>query len=60
MQEVTLEKNEFDEKIGLTFGYSSASGSDDADTEIYISEIIPESLAARDGRLREGDQILQV
>ncbi|XP_043478721.1 E3 ubiquitin-protein ligase PDZRN3 [Leptopilina heterotoma] len=59
-EEVTLEKNECDEKLGLTVCYSSASGSDDADTEVYISEIIPESLAARDGRLREGDQLLQV
>lgn len=40
--------------------YSSGSGSEDADTEVYISEIVPESLAARDGRLREGDQILRV
>lgn len=48
------------EKLGLTVCYSSASGSEEADTEVYISEIVPESLAARDGRLREGDQILQV
>lgn len=48
------------EKLGLTVCYSSGSGSEDADTEVYISEIVPESLAARDGRLREGDQILRV
>ena len=48
------------EKFGLTVCYSSGSGSEDLDTEVYISEIVPESLAARDGRLREGDQILQV
>lgn len=32
----------------------------EASTEVYISNIIPDSLAARDGRLRQGDQILQV
>lgn len=32
----------------------------EASTEVYISNILPDSLAARDGRLRQGDQILQV
>lgn len=59
-QEVTLRKSGSAEKLGLTVCYSSGSGSEDADTEVYISEIVPESLAARDGRLREGDQILRV
>ncbi|XP_033214476.1 E3 ubiquitin-protein ligase PDZRN3 isoform X2 [Belonocnema kinseyi] len=59
-EEVTLRKSGSAEKLGLTVCYSSASGSEEADTEVYISEIVPESLAARDGRLREGDQILQV
>lgn len=60
MQEVTLRKSGSAEKLGLTVCYSSGSGSEDVDTEVYISEIVPESLAARDGRLREGDQILRV
>lgn len=65
-QEVTLRKNNSDERIGLTVSYSSGngsgSGSDDADTctEVYISDIMENSVAARDGRLRQGDQILQV
>ncbi|KZC12622.1 PDZ domain-containing protein 4 [Dufourea novaeangliae] len=59
-EEVTLRKVGSAEKLGLTVCYSSGSGSEDADTEVYISEIVPESLAARDGRLREGDQILRV
>lgn len=59
-EEVTLRKAESAEKLGLTVCYSSGSGSEDADTEVYISEIVPESVAARDGRLREGDQILRV
>lgn len=58
---MTLRRSGSAEKLGLTVCYSSAgSGSEDADTEVYISEIVPESLAARDGRLREGDQILRV
>lgn len=60
LQEVTLRKSGSAEKLGLTVCYSSGSGSEDVDTEVYISEIVPESLAARDGRLREGDQILRV
>lgn len=63
---MTLRKNNSDERIGLTVSYSSGngsgSGSDDADTctEVYISDILVDSVAARDGRLRQGDQILQV
>lgn len=66
VQEITLRKNNSDERIGLTVSYSSGngsgSGSDDADTctEVYISDIAENSVAARDGRLRQGDQILQV
>ncbi|XP_055302284.1 slo-interacting protein 1 [Sitodiplosis mosellana] len=66
IEEVTLRKNNSDERIGLTVSYSSGngsgSGSDDAETctEVYISDIAENSIAARDGRLRQGDQILQV
>lgn len=66
LQEVTLRKNNSDERIGLTVSYSSGngsgSGSDDTEacTEVYISDIMVDSVAARDGRLRQGDQILQV
>ncbi len=63
---MTLRKCQSNERIGLTVSYSSGngsgSGSDDADTctEVYISDIAPDSVAGRDGRLRQGDQILQV
>ncbi|XP_037043293.1 slo-interacting protein 1 [Bradysia coprophila] len=66
IEEVTLRKSQSHERIGLTVSYSSGngsgSGSDDADTctEVYISDIMPDSVAGRDGRLRQGDQILQV
>lgn len=63
---MTLRKNNSEDRIGLTVSYSSGngsgSGSDDAETctEVYISDIMENSVAARDGRLRQGDQILQV
>ncbi|XP_031336290.1 PDZ domain-containing RING finger protein 4 [Photinus pyralis] len=57
--EVTLRKCNGNEKLGLTVCYSS--GSDvDTYTEVYIQNIAPNSVAHCDGRLREGDQILQV
>lgn len=66
-QEVTLRKNNSEERIGLTVSYSSGNGSgsassetDETCTEVYISDIAENSVAARDGRLRQGDQILQV
>ena len=46
-----------EEKVGLTLCYGSA---DDDVTDIFISEVEPYSVAARDGRIREGDQIIQV
>lgn len=61
-----MRKSNSDERIGLTVSYSSGngsgSGSDDAETctEVYISDIAENSVAHRDGRLRQGDQILQV
>lgn len=66
IEEITLRKSESNERLGLTVCYSSGggngSGSDDTDTctEVYISDIVPDSIAGRDGRLRQGDQILQV
>lgn len=48
--------------MSYSSGNGSGSGSDDAETctEVYISDIAENSVAARDGRLRQGDQILQV
>lgn len=69
---MTLQKASDDDYIGLTVSYSSGNGStggavfsssedtDGAGTEVYISCILPDSVAGRDGRLRQGDQILQV
>ncbi|KAH6922281.1 hypothetical protein HPB50_011946 [Hyalomma asiaticum] len=54
--EVTLIRNG-NEKLGLTLCYGDP---DEQETEIYVGEIDPRSVAAKDGRLQEGDQILQV
>ncbi|XP_074645999.1 E3 ubiquitin-protein ligase PDZRN3-like [Tubulanus polymorphus] len=55
-EEVSLRRTE-EEKLGLTLVYGSAV---DEITDIFISEIEPYSIAAQDGRIREGDQILQI
>ncbi|KRT85749.1 PDZ domain-containing protein, partial [Oryctes borbonicus] len=59
LEEVTLRKFSSDEKLGLTVCYSSGSELDTC-TEVYIRDIVPQSVADLDGRLRQGDQILQV
>ncbi|XP_077546927.1 E3 ubiquitin-protein ligase PDZRN3-like isoform X2 [Haemaphysalis longicornis] len=55
-EEVTLIRSGTD-KLGLTLCYGDP---DEQETEIYVGEIDPRSVAAKDGRLQEGDQILQV
>ncbi|GAB0091154.1 hypothetical protein DMENIID0001_059640 [Sergentomyia squamirostris] len=64
IEEVTLRKIESTEKIGLTVTYVAPTvniiAHPESLTEVYISNITPNSLAARDGRLKKGDQILQV
>ncbi|XP_055927036.1 E3 ubiquitin-protein ligase PDZRN3-like [Argiope bruennichi] len=56
-EEVTLYRSHCEEKLGLTLCYASP---DDPETNIFISEIEPDSLASKDGRIMEGDQLLQV
>ncbi|GFU39609.1 e3 ubiquitin-protein ligase PDZRN3 [Nephila pilipes] len=56
-EEVTLYRSHCDEKLGLTLCYASP---DDPETNIFISEIESNSLASKDGRIMEGDQLLQV
>uniref|UniRef100_A0A1I7YYN1 PDZ domain-containing protein n=1 Tax=Steinernema glaseri TaxID=37863 RepID=A0A1I7YYN1_9BILA len=57
LQEVILQRSPSCARVGLTLCYGA---SDDCDTDIFISEIEPGSVADRDGRVRLGDQILQV
>nr|XP_017496734.2 PDZ domain-containing RING finger protein 4 isoform X2 [Manis javanica]XP_036865777.1 PDZ domain-containing RING finger protein 4 isoform X1 [Manis javanica] len=56
-EEVELCRVNSQEKLGLTVCYRT---DDEEDTGIYVSEIDPNSIAARDGRIREGDRILQI
>ncbi|XP_077139737.1 PDZ domain-containing protein 4 isoform X3 [Ranitomeya variabilis] len=56
-EEVELCKINHQEKLGLTVCYRT---DDEEDLGIYVGEVNPNSIAARDGRLREGDRILQI
>ena len=46
------------EMLGLTLCYEDED--EEGNTEIFIDDIAPSGLAAREGRLRLGDQIIQV
>ncbi|XP_030639468.1 PDZ domain-containing RING finger protein 4 [Chanos chanos] len=56
-EEVELCRLNSEEKLGLTLCYRT---DDEEDAAIYVSQIGPNSIAARDGRIREGDRILQI
>uniref|UniRef100_A0A8V0ZKD6 PDZ domain containing ring finger 3 n=1 Tax=Gallus gallus TaxID=9031 RepID=A0A8V0ZKD6_CHICK len=57
LEEVDLHRVNSQDKLGLTVCYRT---DDEDDTGIYVSEIDPNSIAAKDGRLREGDRIIQI
>ncbi|XP_077948653.1 E3 ubiquitin-protein ligase PDZRN3-B isoform X3 [Gasterosteus aculeatus] len=56
-EEVDLYRANIQEKLGLTICYRT---DDEDEAGIYISEIDPNSIAAKDGRIREGDKIVQI
>ncbi|XP_048462702.1 E3 ubiquitin-protein ligase PDZRN3-like isoform X2 [Rhincodon typus] len=56
-EEVDLYRLHSQDKLGLTVCYRT---DDEDDLGIYISEIDPNSIAAKDGRIREGDRIIQI
>nr|XP_015813248.2 PDZ domain-containing RING finger protein 4 [Nothobranchius furzeri] len=56
-EEVELCRLNSQEKLGLTLCYRT---DEEEDTGIYISQVEPNSIAARDGRIKEGDRILQI
>ncbi|XP_041746700.1 PDZ domain-containing RING finger protein 4-like isoform X1 [Coregonus clupeaformis] len=56
-EEVELSRLNSQEKLGLTLCYRT---DEEEDMAIYVSEVGPNSIAARDGRIREGDHILQI
>ena len=58
LQEVVLHRPKGGEKLGLTLCYETDA--EDGLTDIFIDDIHPEGLAAIDGRLKLGDQIIQI
>ncbi|XP_062319705.1 E3 ubiquitin-protein ligase PDZRN3-B isoform X1 [Osmerus eperlanus] len=56
-EEVDLYRANIQDKLGLTVCYRT---DDEDETGIYVSEIDPNSIAAQDGRIREGDRIIQI
>ncbi|XP_028280711.1 PDZ domain-containing RING finger protein 4 [Parambassis ranga] len=56
-EEVELCRQNSQEKLGLTLCYRT---DDEEDIGIYVSQVEPNSIAARDGRIKEGDRILQI
>ncbi|XP_029681649.1 PDZ domain-containing RING finger protein 4 [Takifugu rubripes] len=56
-EEVELCRQNSQEKLGLTLCYRT---DDEEDTGIYISQVESNSIAARDGRIKQGDRILQI
>ena len=53
-----MRRNNSQELLGLTLCYETDGV--DGFTDIFIDDIHPDGLAKKDGRLRLGDQILQV
>ena len=58
LQEIVLRRSNAEVKLGLTLCYETDSI--DGLTDIFIDDIHPDGLAKKDGRLRLGDQIIQV
>ncbi|KAM9112938.1 PDZ domain-containing protein 4 [Pangshura tecta] len=56
-EEVELYKTSHRDKLGLTVCYRT---DDEDDVGIYVGEVNPNSIAAKDGRIREGDRIVQI
>ncbi|KAL1020561.1 hypothetical protein UPYG_G00001700 [Umbra pygmaea] len=56
-EEVELYKSSQQDKLGLTVCYRTE---DEEDLGIYVGEVNPDSIAAKNGRIREGDRILQI
>ncbi|XP_039630941.1 PDZ domain-containing protein 4 [Polypterus senegalus] len=56
-EEVELYKSSQQDKLGLTVCYRT---DDEEDLGIYVGEVNPNSIAAKDGRIREGDRIIQI
>ncbi|XP_024900603.1 E3 ubiquitin-protein ligase PDZRN3 [Pteropus alecto] len=57
LEEVALCRTSSQDKLGLTVCYRT---DDEDDIGIFVSEIDPHGIAAKDGRIREGDRIIQI
>ncbi|XP_065141198.2 PDZ domain-containing RING finger protein 4 [Paramisgurnus dabryanus] len=57
-EEVELCRMNSQEKLGLTLCYRTDE--DEEDAAIFVGQVEPNSIAARDGRIRQGDRILQI
>ncbi|XP_073679595.1 E3 ubiquitin-protein ligase PDZRN3-B [Garra rufa] len=55
-EEVDLQRKTTQDKLGPMLCYKM----DDAKTDIYINKTDPEGVVAMDGRIQEGDQIIQI
>lgn len=53
-----MQRSSANERLGLTLCYETDE--EDGQTDIFIDDIHPDGLAALDGRLKLGDQIIQV
>uniref|UniRef100_A0A8I3XAC9 Isocitrate dehydrogenase [NAD] subunit, mitochondrial n=1 Tax=Callithrix jacchus TaxID=9483 RepID=A0A8I3XAC9_CALJA len=56
-EEVELYKSSHRDKLGLMVCYRT---DDEEDLGIYVGEVNPNGIAAKDGRIREGDRIIQI
>ncbi|XP_078219783.1 PDZ domain-containing protein 4 isoform X10 [Callithrix jacchus] len=56
-EEVELYKSSHRDKLGLMVCYRT---DDEEDLGIYVGEVNPNGIAAKDGRIREGDRIIQL
>ncbi|XP_067399262.1 PDZ domain-containing protein 4 isoform X1 [Emydura macquarii macquarii] len=56
-EEVELYKSSHRDKLGLTVCYRT---DEEDDVGIYVGEVNPNGIAAKDGRIREGDRIVQL
>ncbi|XP_036743053.1 PDZ domain-containing protein 4 isoform X3 [Manis pentadactyla] len=56
-EEVELYKTSHLDKLGLMVCYRT---DEEEDLGIYVGEVNPNSIAAKDGRIREGDRIIQI
>ena len=58
-QEVTLQRSSTSERLGLTLYYPDGDDAPD-ETDVLVRGVEAGGIAARDGRIQPGDQIIQV